>query len=102
MTPSPGPELHGQVHRQRRSQVVFDEDHQRHEGEKDRQTIENDATDQQPKSHRAPPVGGQPSTIVLLALVLGWFLLCSSPAIAVEPICPGGSSPRSDIVKCMD
>src|SRR5436309_1915636 len=41
------------------------------------------------------------------ASIVGLFLLIAdlffvAPAAAVEPICPGGSNPRSDIVWCAD
>lgn len=38
-------------------------------------------------------------TLALLGLVLFIFV---SPALAIESICPGGASPRADVVKCMD
>src|SRR5438093_3356925 len=40
--------------------------------------------------------------VLLLAagVIVGVFLV--APAMAVEPICPGGSSPRADITHCMD
>src|SRR5947209_5259990 len=39
--------------------------------------------------------------LVGLFLLIGGLFL-AAPADAVEPICPGGSSPRSDIVLCLD
>jgi hypothetical protein len=37
----------------------------------------------------------------VFGLIVTWFLVWSWPATAVEPICPGGSSPRADIVLCI-
>ena len=39
--------------------------------------------------------------LVGLFLLIGGLFL-AAPAMAVEPICPGGSSPRADIVWCAD
>ena len=38
--------------------------------------------------------------LLVAGVIVGLFLI--APAMAVEPICPGGSSPRADITHCMD
>src|SRR5436309_12680685 len=39
-------------------------------------------------------------TVGLSVVIVGLFLVM--PAMAIEPICPGGSSPRADIALCVD